>query len=435
MPVPGENPAVDAETTVPIIVGISIAFVAVSTVIVLLRLYTRYVIVRSPGSDDVTIAIAQVLSIGVSVATILQTKYALGRHSWMVSPEDTMAQLKCLLAAMTIYNAAQIVLKMSFLLQYRRIFQEPRTRRVCAWLIAILAAWGVTQEVLVGFACIPTSIFIPSQAAVCIDSLTVWYLTSIMNIVTDFIVFMVPMPAIRSLQLPRRQKVLVASIFCLGFFTCAISIVRLFTLHGAINTTDPTWDNVPSAYWSIVEINCGILCASLPPLRPLLRRLNISGLSGLSGGHASEGYRHQDGNAKRSLSKSSEAAAGLAGKGGVYPLTNVTTGSQEGLHENAAAVPSSTVYRSPDYASRHGGRFKNSRLVTDIKGGNGTEEEDEVPHHHRVRSESANGITVTREIEYEKESMDGKTSPRSIEAEGDEPRRTPRAVYYNMPRS
>ncbi|KAK3342001.1 hypothetical protein B0T25DRAFT_438833, partial [Lasiosphaeria hispida] len=272
MPVPGENPEVDAETTVPIIVGISIAFVAVSTIIVLLRLYTRCVIVGSPGADDVTIAIAQVLSIGVSVATILQTKYALGRHSWVVSADGTIAQLKCLLAAMTIYNAAQIVLKMSFLLQYRRIFQEQRTRRVCAWLIAILAAWGVTQEVLVGFACIPTSIFIPSQAALCIDSLTVWYLTSIMNIVTDFIVFMVPMPAIRSLQLPRRQKVLVASIFCLGFFTCAISIVRLFTLHGAINTTDPTWDNVPSAYWSIVEINCGILCASLPPLRPLLRR-------------------------------------------------------------------------------------------------------------------------------------------------------------------
>ena len=53
--------------------------------------------------------------------------------------------------------------------------------------------------------------------------------------------------------------------------TCAISIIRLFTLASATNTTDPTWDNVSTSWWSVVELNCGILCASLPTLRPLLR--------------------------------------------------------------------------------------------------------------------------------------------------------------------
>ena len=93
---------------------------------------------------------------------------------------------------MTIYNLAQILTKSSFLFQYRRIFQDKRTRQVCFYLLIFLALWGVTQEVLVGFACNPVSIFMPSQASVCIDSLTVWYLTSVMNIVTDFIVFLVP---------------------------------------------------------------------------------------------------------------------------------------------------------------------------------------------------------------------------------------------------
>ena len=35
-------------------------------------------------------------------------------------------------------------------------------------------------------------------------------------------------------------KYLAISIFCLGFFTCIISVVRLFTLHHALNTTDLT---------------------------------------------------------------------------------------------------------------------------------------------------------------------------------------------------
>ena len=54
--------------------------------------------------------------------------------------------------------------------------------------------------------------------------------------------------------------------------TCIISIVRLFTLRAAINTTDPSWDNVPTSYWSVIELNCGILCASAATLRPFLRK-------------------------------------------------------------------------------------------------------------------------------------------------------------------
>ena len=94
MPVPGDNPELDAETMVPALIGVSVAFASVSTVIVALRLYTRFAIVSAPGGDDLTIAIAQVLSIGVSVVTILQAKYGLGHHSWMVSPEDGINQLK-----------------------------------------------------------------------------------------------------------------------------------------------------------------------------------------------------------------------------------------------------------------------------------------------------------------------------------------------------
>ena len=281
---------------------------------------------------------------------------------------------------MTIYNLAQILTKTSFLFQYRRIFQDKRTRLVCLYLLIFLALWGVTQEVLVGFACNPVSIFIPSQASVCIDSLTVWYLTSVMNIVTDFIVFLVPLPAIRGLQLQRKQKVLVTSVFCLGFFTCIISIVRLFTLHNAIKTTDPTWDNVPSAYWSVVELNCGILCASLPPLRPLLRRLNILGPSraDLSGGDETGSkayYQHDSKRMSANLKgRSSRSATGETKRSaGLYPLTDLENGSQERLHKESseagagAAVPY-YYWTSPEYASRNSGGLANSELTSKVEG-------------------------------------------------------------------
>lgn len=432
MPVAGENPQLDAETLVPTLVGVSVAFAAVSTIIVALRLYTRFAIVGAPGGDDLTIAIAQVLSIGVSVVTVLQAKYGLGRHSWMVSAEDGIDQLKvasplpkpaphptntpsqCLLAAMTIYNLAQIITKMSFLLQYRRIFKEGgRTRPLCLHLILFLAAWGTTQEVLVGFACVPASVFLPSLRNICIDSLVVYYLTSVMNIVTDFVVFMVPLPALRALNLPRRQKLLVMSVFCLGFFTCVISIVRLFSLHAAVRGDDPPWDNVSSAYWSVIELNCGIICASLPPLRPLLRHVNIITTFSRTGDAEPRGGSDYKGSYSKGSGARDAPGAGRA----VYPLTNLSAmASQEALQEREVESDgneSSRVYQAPEHAAQHGGRRKSSKLTNNIWGGRSgagalskAEEEVKVSQQPPVTvNRSEGGITVTREFEYDKESL------------------------------
>ncbi|OAA65340.1 hypothetical protein SPI_02127 [Niveomyces insectorum RCEF 264] len=269
--VAGQNPALDAQTRVPILVGTALAFTIVSSLVVLLRLYTRYAVVHSAGIDDYTMLVAAILAIGVTVSTILQADNGLGRHQWLVTHTENLIQLKSLLAGEVLYNLSQIVIKISFLLQYRRIFRDHLTRTICFWLIMYLLVWGVAQEVLVGLACIPVSIFIPSRANECIPSLIVWYLTSIMNIATDFIIFLVPIPAVRNLRLPLRQKALVMSIFGLGFFTCVISIVRLFTLRAALNSEDGSWENAPTSWWTTIELNCGILCSSIATLRPLIR--------------------------------------------------------------------------------------------------------------------------------------------------------------------
>ncbi len=120
-------------------------------------------------------------------------------------------------AGEVIYNLAQIITKISFLLQYRRIFEDRFTRRVSLGMLLFLVAWGIAQEFLVGLACTPVAVFVPSRQGKCIDTTVVWYLTSVMNIVTDFVIFVSPIPAIRHLQLQTKQKFLVASIFCLGF--------------------------------------------------------------------------------------------------------------------------------------------------------------------------------------------------------------------------
>jgi len=57
------------------------------------------------------------------------------------------------------------------------------------------------------------------------------------------------------------------------FSTCAISVIRIFTLKEALATEDPTYYNTGAACWSVVELNCAILCSCLPTLRPLVAKV------------------------------------------------------------------------------------------------------------------------------------------------------------------
>jgi len=60
MPVPGENPALDAETQVPTLIGISVAFIVAAALVVALRIITRQYIVKAVGADDITMVVAVV---------------------------------------------------------------------------------------------------------------------------------------------------------------------------------------------------------------------------------------------------------------------------------------------------------------------------------------------------------------------------------------
>jgi hypothetical protein len=128
-----------------------------------------------------------------------------------------MSQLKCLFAVIQLYIWALCCVKISLLLQYRRIFMAAWLQRVSLIIICFSSSWNVAQSILVSYGCTPLAMIIPSRAAHCIDSLLVWYIAAGINITTDFIVFLLPIPLINTLQLPIRQKILLIMVFCLGF--------------------------------------------------------------------------------------------------------------------------------------------------------------------------------------------------------------------------
>ncbi|OLN96201.1 hypothetical protein CCHL11_03260 [Colletotrichum chlorophyti] len=260
----------DDESRVAEIVAILVVGSVLSTLAVGLRAFTRVKMLRTFGADDSVMVVAQLLTIGSAVAIGLESKYGLGSHSWVPPPEDYVPYMKSFYSSIIVYNIATCLVKISILLQYRRIFANDRMQKLTLLCLFILSTYTVTLSVLLPLMCYPVAAFWDSTVeGQCLDYLTIWYAMAGINLVADVVIFSLPIPVINSLQLPRRQKRMLLLVFGLGFFTCIISALRIRTLRVAAKTKDPYWDNVNAATWSFLEVTVGILAACLPTIRPI----------------------------------------------------------------------------------------------------------------------------------------------------------------------
>ncbi|KAF6810681.1 integral membrane protein [Colletotrichum plurivorum] len=263
--------SIDDESRLVEIVAILAVGSVLSTAAVGLRAFTRLNMLHTFGADDSVMLVAQMFTLGSAVAIGLgESRHGLGSHSWVPPPEDYIPYMKSFYSSIIVYNIATCLVKISILLQYRRIFANKVMQRLTTYGLAFLLAWLITLSVLLPLMCYPVAAFWDSSVSGrCLDYLAIWYAMAGINLVADFVIFSMPIPVINSLQLPRRQKRMLLFVFGLGFFTCIISALRIRTLRVAADTKDPYWDNVDAATWSFLEITIGILAACLPTLRPL----------------------------------------------------------------------------------------------------------------------------------------------------------------------
>ena len=147
--------------------------------------------------------------------------------------------------------------------------------------MGLIAAYYSAAVLTTIFECTPIAkAYEKSLPGHCIDSGTFFFTNAGFNIATDVAIMVLPIPVIKSLHLPNRQKVILSLVFAVGLLATATSIYRLFTLNLSAQAEDPTWVVGPGVLWSATEMNVAIICACLPvlkgPLQTLFPRLFAS---------------------------------------------------------------------------------------------------------------------------------------------------------------
>ncbi|KDN62795.1 hypothetical protein CSUB01_02704 [Colletotrichum sublineola] len=254
----------------PLLIGMSAGFLAFTLIFVGLRVHVRAIVMKKWGLDDSFVVISYILALFTGIIFCIGTTTGLGKHAWALSRDASEAgiRLKLVISATLCYHLTFIVVKMAFLLQYRRVFALPKFVLFCDIMLGFIGMFGIALVVSAivfntpGWRGEPDSHMSYNQGLW-------WLVTASVHLATDIIIFLMPIPMLGKLKLKPMQKVALYVSFGLGFITTCISIVRMSTLPHVF-TRDTSWDIIPALVWSEAELCCAVICVCIPTLRPLL---------------------------------------------------------------------------------------------------------------------------------------------------------------------
>ncbi|KIW88593.1 uncharacterized protein Z519_10639 [Cladophialophora bantiana CBS 173.52] len=257
---------------------VNISFICVNSVIIIIRLIVRAFVVEHVAVDDYLMVAAGLFADAFSAMSIVGLRYGLGKHIYDL-PQDsrlvdnTKKVIQTLWTCQIMYVTALMLVKISIVASYLRVFPTTVFRRIMYALgVAIIAVWICSILVTI-FQCHPVrSAWDFTLPRDCLQIVTFYYFTTAFSIFTDFLLCTLPLPVFFRLKLPARQKYIVSLLFAVGLFATVASALRISVLK-SVDSLDVTMGSVSTMKWSVVEVGTGIVCACIPCLKPLFKNL------------------------------------------------------------------------------------------------------------------------------------------------------------------
>ncbi|KAJ5385440.1 hypothetical protein N7517_003351, partial [Penicillium concentricum] len=252
--------------------GISIAFGVLTFIVLALRLFSRIFVLGQMGADDYLIIGACALSWSFIAVTLVAVKHGLGQHIEDVDPAGMVDYAFAVWLSSMFYLATLGFVKTSVLWFYTRLGDRYLTR--LSWIMmGVITAQATAFVLVAAFQCQPISMAWTGTGPGKCVSINLFYLcNAALNIVTDLLTYTLPIKVIFSLQMPQKQKFILAFILCLGLFACVSSIIRITYIPTMLTSKDSTYAISGAMYWSVIETNIGIFAASIPSFKAIASR-------------------------------------------------------------------------------------------------------------------------------------------------------------------
>ncbi|KAG8161100.1 hypothetical protein KVR01_009364 [Diaporthe batatas] len=372
------------------LVGISVAFAVLTTLILNLRFYAKRFQGGGIYADDMFLCAAYVVNLGMCAVGIIMTKVGgVGRHVEFVEEENPVllrGWAQSILAFELIYFASVALPKLGIICLYLRLFNWKGATRTAAWILFILTAMtSVSLIVAACFQCTPIEFWwdrtIPGGR--CFDVQAFFHAQALPGFVLDFAIMALPLQTIWHLKMPLVKRLALVAVFLVASFGIIASIIRARIFFSTAAFGDRTFASVDLVGWSIIETSVYIITGCLPHLRALVSHYTPAAVKkalkstynsattrygkskGTSGFSGSKSYPSKKTNTSSQvhaldddaieLTRQNNQWNRLSGGGsaadlerGGAPLTAVSARSGETWLQDASPVTSTNVSRSQD---------------------------------------------------------------------------------------
>ncbi|KAK0509025.1 hypothetical protein JMJ35_008396 [Cladonia borealis] len=264
------------------IIVLQSVLVGIATALVIARLYVRSRILKSVGLDEVFIIIALLFSIvtlailGIMVHERLES---IKDGSPLYVPE-LFYGLKWQEVSQPTSILSVTFTRVSICFFLLRIFRTDRRWRIGLHAIAVFAfVTGVATAVVTVTQCQPISkLWNPLLPGTCWNldtTIAIGDFQGAVAVICDWILATLPIVFMWNVQMSVKTKAGIVVLMSMGYFTGICTVVKTVLLR-SIETSKAdgtvTWGLVDLAVWVILEMNIGIIAATIPTLRPLFSR-------------------------------------------------------------------------------------------------------------------------------------------------------------------
>ncbi|GAP88936.2 putative integral membrane protein [Rosellinia necatrix] len=243
---------------------ILIAFLsALVFVTVSLRLYTRLRITHSFGADDL---------LWIPGGGIL------GIHLWDAPVSHYIEYQKGSLADSVLIRITSTTIKAGFLVFYLRLFGTVTYVRYLVWVgLTVVTTFCLVFVILDIVACAPFpsehgNWVAPSLIDRC-NRIAVPLITAAtyISVITDFYILFIPLHQVSKLRVSTGRKIGIGFIFLTGLLAAGSALANLIIRSNKrlFDRSDFTWTIIPVYATSLLEINIGLFCYSLPVVSAL----------------------------------------------------------------------------------------------------------------------------------------------------------------------
>ncbi|KAJ5304423.1 glutathione S-transferase [Penicillium atrosanguineum] len=216
-----------------ILIALAIAFVLVTTISFLLRLYSRRKTTWKPALEDVFMGIGIVFSYLLSACVIIAALNGVGYNIWAL-PRQTQGRVSLIFwLGQKFWVLAHVFVKISIIFLIRRLLSIVGPwQEVTTGLIVFTVAWGITAIVGNALQCLPPRYFwIRTIDGKCNDNQEAFAITmGSLALAEDVVLLVIPIVIVWRMKLARPEKIRITILFAFGGLVCIFGILRVVEL-------------------------------------------------------------------------------------------------------------------------------------------------------------------------------------------------------------